>query len=231
MVKRLTLGILAGLLSIAAIGGSGFSGMRADTDVKEALASPWAFNLLQKNPSPASSQITDEQTSPLVHQARAFARFLDPPAPSRHMPQQISTKPKPTRPSMPTATPAIRPRQPMPRFRVIATSYYPSSRDRSMALIAEPGSGLRWVRSGDMVGHVLVETIARGKVTWRDGERTGDVAVQLAAKPKHKKKGNIAAHLVATNEPVALPNIVEKDEAHTRSKSPKPIRRGLRPRR
>jgi len=84
------------------------------------------------------------------------------------------------------AAPAIRPAAPSVRFRLCATSYYRSQPGRSMALIAELGSGAgneRWVKEGAQVGHFFIHEIRRGVIVYRDGDNLREMTVERGASP------------------------------------------------
>lgn len=46
-----------------------------------------------------------------------------------------------------------------------------------MALVSEPGSGYRWVKQGQRLGHFVVESIERGLIMYRNGDQLLEVAV------------------------------------------------------
>ena len=111
--------------------------------------------------------------SPLVAQAQAFALLLNPPKapePPKARPVEIPQE-------------VLRPVVTSPKFTVVATSVYAAQPDQSRALVSEPGSGLRWVRPGDSLGHLVVHDIRAGLVVYRDGTRTGEVAIDIQACP------------------------------------------------
>jgi len=101
------------------------------------------------------------QVSPLVQQAGAFALYLNPP-PDAKTPG-IATG----RTASITSGPAV-----PPKFKVIGTSYYKDRPELSMALIDEPGKGLRWVRQSGEVGHFLIEQVKDGLVVFKDSKGT-----------------------------------------------------------
>jgi hypothetical protein len=72
--------------------------------------------------------------------------------------------------SLKQTIPAARPAEPKPKFTLVATSYYRSRPEQSMALVSEPGSGSRWVKQGTHLGHFVVEKVERGMVVYRDGD-------------------------------------------------------------
>lgn len=102
--------------------------------------------------------------SPLVQQAEKFAAYLNPPKPppKRERPTTNSKRRAPVRPTSPVTA----------KFELLGTSYYPLRPELSLALIDEPGAGLRWVRQSSKIGHLTVEQVKDGKVVIRDGTST-----------------------------------------------------------
>ncbi len=119
------------------------------------------------HPGESSDRIV---VSPLVEEATAFALYLRPPAP-----------PAPKEVPQPKAAvqPAPRPPAATPQFRLLATSYCPSSPEKSLALIAEPGKGDRWTRPGEHLGHLVIESVENGTIVYRDGSQRREMAVTM----------------------------------------------------
>ena len=120
-------------------------------------------------------QSLDKKVPPLVAQAEAFSRHLNPP-------KTAEKPPSPTRTA--SSAPPVRPAAPAPRFKLRATSYYPNRPGKSMALIAELGSsegGERWVKEGTQVGHFVIQEIRRGAIVYRDGDNLREMAVERGA--------------------------------------------------
>ncbi len=151
-------------------------GGREDAEVKEFLNSPGAVASFKQARSKQAGRGVDK-VSPLVKQAEAFGNYLDPPAPvSRKEPQQR----RPTPPSR------SEPRPPAPvavKFDLIGTSFYASHPNLSLVLINEPGAGLRWLRQGNSVGHLVIEQVKDGAVVVRDGQRTFEMSVMKEQRP------------------------------------------------
>jgi len=117
-------------------------------------------------------------TAPLIVQAEALARYLNPPK----SPDQPSA-PAPTASSTPLVPP-VRPAAPSAKFKLHGTSYYPNQPDRSMALIAELGAAAgsgRWVKEGAQLGHFVIHEIRRGAIVYRDGDDLREMAVERSA--------------------------------------------------
>ncbi len=159
--------ITAALLAAGFLVFSAVFGARGNKAVEEFLKLPGAteqFRQAKGRKTEAESQI-----SPLVKQAGAFALYLNPPPP-----------PEPIVPSGPQPPP--QPKVTTPKFKLVGTSCYPLHPDLSLALIDEPGKGIRWVRRSGQIGHLVIEQIKDGVVVVKDGGRTFEVSV--AEKPQ-----------------------------------------------
>lgn len=104
------------------------------------------------------------ETSPLVQQAGIFASYLNPPVKKASQARGGRTA---------SRSPAV-----TPKFKVVATSYYQSDPEKSLALIDEPGKGLNWVRQSSKVGHLLVEQIKDGVVVVKSGGKTFELIAE-----------------------------------------------------
>ncbi len=164
MVKTLRITtITAALLAAGFLIFPAVSGARGDKAIEEFLKSPGAIEKFQRA---RGDQVEGEgQISPLVKQARAFALYLNPPAPKRPA----------IRPSR--VQPAPRPKVTSAKFKLLGTSFYALHPDLSLALIDEAGKGIRWVRRSGRVGHLVIDQIKDGLVVVKDGPRTFKVAV------------------------------------------------------
>jgi hypothetical protein len=133
------------------------SGM--DEQTASLLGSPGVLESLNKSAVAADTGAV----SPLVQQAEKFAAYLNPPpTPKREKPVPARNNHTPIRPTQPVTA----------KFELLGTSYYPDRPELSLALIDEPGSGLRWIRQSSKIGHLIVEQVMDGKVTIRDGTNT-----------------------------------------------------------
>jgi hypothetical protein len=175
MIKTLHITIVViGILTVGLIVSGSLIGSRSDEDVKEILESLSAIEKFKTSQGKTTSR-QDNRSSPLVKEAKAFALYLNPPP-----------KPKPKRKSAPAPkknkkrTTAKKPAAPVSaKFKLIGTSYYPSSPETSMALIDQAGKGLTWVRQGEKVGHLLFEQIRDGTVIFRDGKKTSEMRTPI----------------------------------------------------
>jgi hypothetical protein len=139
---------------------------RGDKAIEEFLKSPGAIEKFQR--ARGDQAEGEGQISPLVKQARAFALYLNPPAPKR--PPRTATRPSKSRP-------APRPKVTSAKFKLLGTSFYALHPDLSLALIDEVGKGIRWVRQSGRVGHLVIDQIKDGLVVVKDSGRTFEVAV------------------------------------------------------
>jgi len=146
-------------------------GSRSDPEIEKLLRSPGIVETFRED---GGSNTNDHpgQGSPLITQAQAFALYLDP---SR------------AREGVAAPIPAVRPISPSPKFTLHATCYYPSRPEESLALVCEPGGEqgtFRWVKQGTEMGHFVIETIKRGAIIYRDGERACEMLVERGSPPE-----------------------------------------------
>ena len=145
-------------------------GIRSDEETEQFLSSAGVVEKFNKARGDRA-RASESQTSPLVKQAELFALYLNPP-------------PKPKRAAV-SHTPTIAPRPKGPvsaKFGLKGTCVYASHPELSVALIDEPGKGLRWVRQSATLGHLVIEQIKDGVVVVRDGERTFELVAARPAK-------------------------------------------------
>ena len=144
-------------------------GHKPDLEIAKLLDATQTKNKSQKTVNLKKTRSL--QNSPLVVQAQIYADLLNPPK-SIIKDEPISHTP--SRTEIPQIQ--IRPKVTDPKFKVHATSVYRSDfQGRSMALISEPGRGLRWVREGDDLGRLIVHEIKQGIVIYQNGEHLGQV--------------------------------------------------------
>jgi hypothetical protein len=168
------------------------NGFRSDEDIEQFLNSPTVVEKFREAKGSGSKR-DQPQISPLVQQAEAFALYLNPPPPPKpKIPKPIVPGGKPEEPLLPEPP---RPPDPTPKFTVVATSFYESSPETSLALIDEPGKGRHWVRQGSMVSHLIIEQIKDGFLVVKGAKRTFEVGVDL--RPRRRS-------LLAGPPPVSL---------------------------
>ena len=164
-ITTIVAAILAGLIIVFPVA----FGVRADVEAEQFLNSPGAIEKFKQTQSHEQKDDTT-QSSPLVKQAQAFALYLNPPPVAKQtipMRRQSIIPPKPLKASA--------------QFKLIATSVHETRPEESLAFISEPGSGLRWIRPGDEVGHVTIEQIKNGLIVYRDQQGT---STELSAEPR-----------------------------------------------
>jgi hypothetical protein len=126
------------------------------------------------------------EVSPLVLQAEAFSRHLNPPKDAERPSAPAERLPRFARNDMASSVPPVRPPAPSPRFKLRGTSYYPNQPRKSMALISDLGSAEgndRWVKEGTQLGHFVIQEIRRGAIVYRDGDNLREMAVEHSAGP------------------------------------------------
>ena len=119
-----------------------------------------------------------EKNSPLVVQAQAFAAYLNRPVVQEKKEVVVAGR-KPLRNI--AKAPKIRV-IPTAKFKLEGTSYYPNQPERSIALIAEPGSteeNQRWVKEGERLGRFVIQKIKRGFIVYKDeNEQLHEMSVE-----------------------------------------------------
>lgn len=161
-ITSIVAAVLAGVLFVFPV----IFGVRSDPEAEQFLNSPGVIELFKKARS-GRAKTGAGQSSPLVNQAKAFAKYL-----------------KPDRPKPPVTTPGSGPKTPIPlgpisaKFPLLATVVHESNRELSIALINEPGKGLRWVRQGSEVMHLIIEQVKEGLIVCRDGQGTSEILVE-----------------------------------------------------
>ena len=113
--------------------------------------------------------------SPHVKQAKAFALYLNPSQPPNRERASVSGG------TLTQTRPAARAVESEPEFRLFGTSYHRSKPEESMALVSEPGGRPRWVKQGAVLGRLVVMKVMRGKIAYKDDDRTGEMMVDKKA--------------------------------------------------
>jgi hypothetical protein len=153
--------VLAGVLFVFPV----VFGVRSNPEAEQFLKRPGVIELFKK-PKTGQMKTGAGQSSPLVNQAQAFAKYLKPevkaPVPVRDPRTNIP------RPVGPVAA----------KFPLLATVVHESNPELSIALINEPGGGPRWVRQGTEVMHLVIEQIKEGLIVYRDGQKTSEISVE-----------------------------------------------------
>jgi len=138
----------------------------SDEHLEESLDSPGVIERFNKTEG-NKAKTGQNEISPLVQQAGAFALYLNPPKP------KMPRTPTGSGASGVTRGPAV-----TPQFKVIGTSYYKGRPELSIALIDEPGKGLHWVRQSSKVGHLLIEQVKDGLIVVKDSRGTFELEAE-----------------------------------------------------
>jgi hypothetical protein len=189
MIKTLRItSVIAVVLAVVFFVFPAVFGVRGDERREQFLNSA---GVIEKFKEAKGDKVEDRQheISPLVKQAEAFALYLNPPPP----PQPIVSEP--SRPQPP------RPQMTSPKFKLVGTSYYALHPELSLALIDEPGKGLRWVRQSSKVGHLIVEQVKDGLVVVRDGKSTFELVAERPEKRSLLKKTPSSGARITSSKP------------------------------
>jgi len=169
MIKTLRItSIIAVVLAVVFFVLPAVFGVRGDEQIEQFLHSA---GVIEKFNEARGDRVKDSrhEVSPLVKQAEAFALYLNPPPKPKT--ESLASRSKP-RPKGPVS----------PKFKLIGTSLYALHPELSLALIDEPGKGLRWLRQSSKVGHLIIEQVKDGLVVVRDGEKTFELVAERPEK-------------------------------------------------
>lgn len=155
---------VAGIVGLTAV-----AGVRRDEQKELFLRSAGVVEKFEQSRKPPEDS---GQASPLVRQAQAFSTYLSPPPPAA---------PAGSRPGV-NSPAAPRPPIVSAKFDLVGTCYYAKDPKLSLALIDEPGKGLRWVRQSAQVGHLIIDQIKDGVIVVRDGQKTLEIVAQRPQK-------------------------------------------------
>ena len=190
---------LSALICVSLVGFVGAFGLKGDPDIEKFIAEPSFVDALKKSNSNAKTD-TDEM-SPLVREAQLFAKRINPPPPPR--PPRPPKPPVPPRgrtagPVKPPPPPPPPPKQSSAKFDVIAMCRYEDDPGKSMALINLRPKGLKWVRVGENVEHLVVAEITDDGVIMSDNGRRKDPIMM-------KQTPSIVRSLLAEDNEAAAP--------------------------
>ncbi len=190
MIKTLRItSIIAVVLAVVFFGFPAIFGVRGDKQIEQFLNSAGAIEQFRQA---RGDKVEDKrhEISPLVKQAEAFALYLNPPPKPKEKSKYSRVRSKPTRPKSVS-----------PKFRLVGTSCYALHPELSLALIDEPGKGLRWVRPFSEVGHLIIEQVKDGLVVVRDGESTFELVAERPEKRSLLKAGSSPGGRITSSEP------------------------------
>lgn len=141
-----------------------------------------------------------EKNAPLVVQAQAFATFLNGPVEQEKKEVIVAGQRSPRNIAK---APKIRV-VPSAKFKLEGTSYYPNQPDRSIALIAEPGSNednQQWFKEGERLGHFVIHKIRRGVVVYRDeNEQLHEMSIERKTATRSLVREHISSLTTARAE-------------------------------
>jgi len=144
-----------------------------DKDIKKLLDSPSIVEKFKKTQGKRTKKTKDKE-SPLVKEARSFALYLNPPAKVEKRASKINKR---------TKSIVKKPTNVSAKFKVIGTSYAEYEPSKSLALLDIPGKGLRWVRQGEEVGHLVIEEVKPGgTIVVADGKNTSEMTADKPIK-------------------------------------------------
>ncbi|MFA5293100.1 MAG: hypothetical protein WC496_08715 [Phycisphaerae bacterium] len=152
--------------------------------------------------------LDNEQETPLVKQAKAFALRINPPPP----PEPVRSAPSPAAVIRPQATVTA-------KFKLIGTSYHLGDDADSWALIDEVGKGLHWVQQGGKVGYLTIEKVGDGSVLINDNGKRYELTAERQTKPDFVKS---YTGIVSNDKPIALWEGMEKVTGQAESVEPPP---------
>ena len=169
MIKTLRItSFLAAILAITFFVTLVVYGVHKDENIEKYLNSPDVITQF-KTAKGSLAKTDDNQISPLVQQAQAFALILKPPKPKETVRTPSTGRSKPNV----AAEPNVK-----PKFTIKGTSYFEANPELSMVLIDEPGKGTHWVRQSAMVGHLLIEDVKDGLVIVKSSEGTYELKIE-----------------------------------------------------
>jgi len=146
---------------------------------------------------------------PLVKEAEEFARYLKPQELKKASETKVSYRPS-------QATVRVILPEVSPKFVLVATSYYRSNPEESMALITEPGTGFRWVKEGTHLGRFVIDKIEPGRIIYRNVDSPGHVVLNMEKPARASANHQITSESSQTGHSVE-PSIVPREretEAH-----------------
>ena len=168
MAKTLRItSIIAAIAAVAIFVFPAVFGGRIDPEVKKFLDAPGIVEKF-KEARGAQNAEAQNQVPPLVTQAQAFALYLNPPPPPAPTPSSAAV----------IQAEAPRPKTVTPKFKLIGTSFYALHPEMSLALIDEPGKGIRWVRQASQIEHLVIDKVEDGRIIVRDGQRTEELVAE-----------------------------------------------------
>jgi hypothetical protein len=147
------------------------------------------------------TQSNKDRPFPLVQNAAEYTLYLNP---------VISSDSHTSSEKITNTRPAQQFRRITPRFKLLSTSYYLSTPEKSLALISMPGRDAAWMAKGERFGNFVIERVENGVITYRDGNSIYKMSVSPVE----------AAQTFQVQNPIELP-LDEEPETPPVSSSPK----------
>ncbi len=186
---------LAALICVSLVGFVGAFGLKGDSDIEKFIAEPSFVDGLKKGNS--NTKADSDEMLPLVREAQLFAKRINPPPPPRP-PKPVRPEPGTKRQIVRNAPPPEPPKPQSAKFDVIAMCRYEDDPGKSMALINLRPKGLKWVRVGENVEHlVVVEITDDGVIMSHNGRRQDPITM--------KQTPSIVRSLLASDAETAAP--------------------------
>lgn len=180
-----------------------------DKDMRELLNSPSVVEKFKKTQDNQPKRSKDNE-SPLVKEAKSFALYLNPPQKVEKRPAKINENIKSI---------VKKPANVSAKFKIIGTSYADYNPSMSLALLDIAGKGLRWIRQGETVGHLVIEEVKPGgTIVVRDGQNTSEMTADRPVKVSLLKSGQMPGQI----EP--MPSVPSDPGSKTQSLAPKKTR-------
>jgi hypothetical protein len=202
---------LAAVAAVCFIAYLTVSGMKPDEDTEAILAKPSAVSKFRKL-SVLLNRAKDKE-SEFVKQAKKFARRINPPRPvvtpkpGTRLPTNVTTVAEPIIPDIPKIPPTK-------KFTLVGTCRYPEQPDKSLAQLNIIAEGKKWVRQGDVVGHLTIHEVKDGSIVlYQGGTMHGEMSV-----PQPKKTKSLLKSTEDT-ETIVRP---EKIVKHLTARTPRP---------
>lgn len=181
--------VLAGLLLASVTGFASFKTLdtRNDEEFARILSSSSVVEEFQDNQGD-KEQDRQAAISPLVMQAEQFAIYLTPPAPA------VTVSESPTGPGRGRRGPEVAPPVASAVFDLVGTSYSAAGQDDSFAYIRmQDGKTSKWVRTGELIGHLRIKEIRPDSIICLDGEREVPMFVPQRTVTSSLLEGGISA--------------------------------------
>ncbi len=186
---------VAALICVSLVGFVGAFGLKGNPDIEKFIAQPSFVDALKKSNSNAKAD--SDEMSPLVREAQIFAKRINPPPP----PKPITPKrpvARPPRDLVKRAPPPQQRKTPSAKFELVGVCRYEDDPDKSMALLKLGAKGLKWVRVGENVEHLMVvEITGDGVIMSHNGRRQNPITM--------KQTPSIVRSLLAADAETAAP--------------------------